>query len=132
MSRRYGRIKEREIEITAMREAGKTRREIGEALGLTKEQIKGWAKQYNKCIEETGSGLPKQGGWKTAVTLAEYKYENKRLQMENELLRNFLHLAGRSEGKREIFGDFSSKGKVPNQEDVRVFRGVSQRVLRFR
>ena len=31
-----------------------------------------------------------QRGRKPAKTLAEYKYENKRLQMENELLRDFL------------------------------------------
>ena len=42
-------------------------------------------------------GLPpkKQRGRKAAVTLQEYKYENKRLRMENELLRDFLCLAGR-------------------------------------
>ena len=30
-----------------------------------------------------------------AKTLAEYKYENKRLKMENELLRDFLRSIGR-------------------------------------
>ena len=34
--------------------------------------------------------IPKQRGRKPAKTLSEYKYENKRLQMENELLRDFL------------------------------------------
>ena len=33
---------------------------------------------------------PMQRGRKAAVTLQEYKYENKRLRMENELLRDFL------------------------------------------
>ena len=32
----------------------------------------------------------RQRGRKPAKTLAEYKYENKRLKMENELLRDFL------------------------------------------
>jgi hypothetical protein len=40
--------------------------------------------------EETAKQVPKQRGRKAAVTLAEYKYENKRLRMENELLRDFL------------------------------------------
>ena len=31
----------------------------------------------------------------TCKTLAEYKYENKRLKMENELLRDFLRSIGR-------------------------------------
>lgn len=40
-------------------------------------------------------GLPKARGRKPAVTLQEYKYENKRLKMENELLRDFLSLTER-------------------------------------
>ncbi len=39
--------------------------------------------------------LPKKQGRKPAKTLQEYKYENKRLQMENELLRDFLSLTER-------------------------------------
>ena len=39
--------------------------------------------------------LPKKRGRKPAKTLQEYKYENKRLQMENELLRDFLSLTER-------------------------------------
>jgi hypothetical protein len=34
--------------------------------------------------------LPRDRGRKPAVTLAEYKYENARLKMENQLLRDFL------------------------------------------
>ena len=39
---------------------------------------------------ENKSILPKQRGRKPTKTLQEYKYENKRLKMENELLRDFL------------------------------------------
>ena len=39
--------------------------------------------------------LPKQRRRKPAKTLQEYKYENKRLKMENELLRDFLSLTER-------------------------------------
>lgn len=39
--------------------------------------------------------LPKTQGRKPAKTLEEYKYENKRLKMENELLRDFLRSTGR-------------------------------------
>ena len=96
MARKNGRIKEREEEILALREAGRTRQEIANELGLTKEQIKEWVKRYNRRQAEQEEGkVPKVRGRKPAVTLAEYKYENKRLQMENELLRNFLQLAGR-------------------------------------
>ena len=40
-------------------------------------------------------GIPKVRGRKPAKTLQEYKYENKRLKMENELLRDFLSLTER-------------------------------------
>ena len=39
-------------------------------------------------------GISKQRGRKPAKTFAEYKYENKRLKMENELLRDFLRFTG--------------------------------------
>lgn len=41
------------------------------------------------------NSIPKKRGRKPAKTLQEYKYENKRLKMENELLRDFLSLIGR-------------------------------------
>ena len=41
------------------------------------------------------NSIPKQRGRKPAKTLQEYKYENKRLKMENELLRDFLLLTER-------------------------------------
>lgn len=44
------------------------------------------ARERRKQIQ----GVPKQRGRKPAKTLAEYKNENKRLRMENELLRDFL------------------------------------------
>jgi len=39
--------------------------------------------------------IAKTRGRKPAKTLQEYKYENKRLKMENELLRDFLSLTER-------------------------------------
>ena len=44
---------------------------------------------------ESEKKLPKQRGRKPAKTLQELKYENKRLKMENELLRDFLSLTER-------------------------------------
>ena len=88
-------IRQHEQQIIELRTEGKTRQAIADELGLSKAQIKEWIKRYNKRLSTTGSSLPPQRGRKPAVTLAEYKYENKRLKMENELLRDFLHLAGR-------------------------------------
>lgn len=96
MKRSWANIKALEPRILAMRAAGKTRREIGEKLGLSKIQIKNWINRYNREADCEESGLPpKRRGRKPAVTLQEYKYENIRLKMENELLRDFLHAAGR-------------------------------------
>ena len=96
MPREYMHVKRREAEILRLREAGRTRQEIADEMGLTKEQIKGWVKRYNRRqAEKEEVKVPKARGRKSAVTLAEYKNENKRLQMENELLRDFLQLAGR-------------------------------------
>jgi len=95
MKRGYTHIKKQGCQILEMRQAGLTRQEIADELGLSKEQVKWWVNRYNRRKAADGSGLPKVRGRKAAVTLAEYKYENKRLKMENELLRDFLRLAGR-------------------------------------
>ena len=89
MSKRgYTHVQELLPRIKAMVEEGKTQREIAEYFGfrdkfVVKELLK---RERKKQIE----GVPKQRGRKPAKTLQEYKYENKRLKMENELLRDFL------------------------------------------
>lgn len=75
-------------EIKAMIEAGKTQREIAEHYGFKdKYVVKELLKRERRRNAE---GILEQRGRKHAKTLAEYKYENKRLKMENELLRDFL------------------------------------------
>ncbi len=49
--------------------------------GISRYAIQSWLKE---------TSIPKQRGRKPAKTLQEYKYENKRLKMEVELLRDFL------------------------------------------
>lgn len=96
MKRSWVNIKALEPQILAMREAGKTRQEIADALGLNKVQVKNWINRHNRETDCEESGLlPKRRGRKPSVTLQEYKYDNKRLKMENELLRDFLLAAGR-------------------------------------
>lgn len=96
MKRTWTNVSAQETEIEAMRGAGKTRQEIADALGLTKKQIKNWINRHNKKEARSKAGIPpKTRGRKAAVTLQEYKYENKRLKMENQLLRDFLRVAGR-------------------------------------
>jgi transposase len=97
--RTWTNIKVLESEIVEMRKAGKTRREIAEHFGLEKEQIKNWVNRYNRTQARAAAGLPpKQRGRPRKAERGreeEYKYEIKRLKMENELLRDFLRLTGR-------------------------------------
>lgn len=51
-------IKEIETRIISMREAGMTRQEIADELGLKKEQIKNWVSRYNRRKAGLLQGLP--------------------------------------------------------------------------
>ena len=93
MPRKYQHVQLMLPQIKEMLQQGMTQKEVEEALGLTgyrpiHELLK---RERKKELQE----IPKQRGRKPAKTLQEYKYENKRLRMENELLRDFLSLAER-------------------------------------
>ena len=79
--------------IKQMLSEGMTQKEVEDALGLTGYRpVHELLKRERKKEQQ---GLPKQRGRKPAKTLQEYKYENKRLKMEVELLRDFLSLTGK-------------------------------------
>lgn len=84
---RYTHVQELLPAIHKMIEAGKTQREIAEHYGFKDKAVVKEALKRERRKERT---IPKQRGRKPAKTLAEYKYENQRLRMENELLRDFL------------------------------------------
>lgn len=99
--RKYTNIKVHEKEIVAMKAAGKTKREIANAFGLEKEQVKGFLKRYRRREERAAAGIlprpkgrPRKDGQPRDV-VAEQAYEIQRLKMENNLLRDFLRLTGR-------------------------------------
>jgi len=60
-----------------------------------KYEISRWAISTWCGLTNEVNKVPKARGRKPAKTLQEYKYENKRLKMENELLRDFLSLTER-------------------------------------
>ena len=115
MARSYKHIKGYENEILEMRREGKTRKEIGDALGFSKEQIKDFLYRYNQKqkrlaagIEPRPKGRPRKNGFKVPPSierlgkLAQLQYELaskdrriKSLEMENELMRDFLSLTER-------------------------------------
>lgn len=93
MARKYQHIKPLLGTIKEMLSRGMTQKEVEEALGLSGNRpVHELLKRERK---KQTQGIPKARGRKPAKTLAEYKYENKRLRMENELLRDFLKLTGR-------------------------------------
>lgn len=93
MSGKYQHTQELLPQIKNLLATGMTQKEVENALGLT-----GYRPVHELLRRERKKelrGVPKQRGRKPAKTLAEYKYENKRLKMEVELLRDFLLLTGK-------------------------------------
>ena len=101
MPRKYSHIQEHEKEILELRSQGMTLREIGEKLGFTHKEMRGFLSRYNRKQRKLAAGIspkPKGRPRKGEVrepSIAEYKYEIERLKMENELLRDFLRSTGR-------------------------------------
>ena len=93
MPRKYQHTMELLPRIKQMLSEGMTQKEVENALGLTGYRpVHELLKRERKKEQQ---GVPKQRGRKPAKTLQEYKYENKRLKMEVELLRDFLSLIGK-------------------------------------
>ena len=90
--RNYTHIKELLPAIQTMVAEGMTQREIADHFGFKDKFV---VKQALKRARKKAITIPKARGRKPAKTLQEYQYENKRLKMENELLRDFLSLTER-------------------------------------
>ena len=110
MPRSYEHISKYEKEINEMRASGKTVREISEALGFSIKQIKSFITRYNRRQEKIEAGIalrakgrpPKDYEITEDTKINELKYiiarkdsKIKRLEMENELMRDFLQRTGR-------------------------------------
>ena len=90
--RNYTHIKGLLPAIQTMVAEGMTQREIAEHFGFKDKFV---VKDALKRARRKPITIPKARGRKPAKTLQEYKYENNRLKMENELLRDFLSLTER-------------------------------------
>mgnify|MGYP004546954185 FL=1 len=102
MPRKYEKVQELLPVIREMQAAGKTQREISEYLGLSsKKVVEGVLRRERKREAKLAAGIaprPKGRPRKDAAPrdiVAEQAYEIRRLKMENELLRDFLSLAGK-------------------------------------
>ncbi len=110
MPRSYRHIKEYEKEILELKLRGKTNREICEKLGFEMKQLKNFITRYNtnQNKHEAGMSLKKKGRppkdyvVTEDMKIQELKYiiarkeaKIKSLEMENELMRDFLSLTER-------------------------------------
>lgn len=110
MPREYRHIKEYEVEILQLKEQGLTLQEIGEQLGFSRNQIHNFMNRHYERQRklETGVALKRKGRPPKDFVVseqdkvAELKYilarkesRIKSLEMENELMRDFLSLSGR-------------------------------------
>ena len=100
MAREYTHMEALEAEIMAMKEEGKTNREIAEHYGFKdKYVVKQFVSRYNRQQRRIEVGIvPRRRGRPPKgyePTEQEKDNEIKRLKMENELLRDFLRHAGR-------------------------------------
>ena len=115
MPREYRHIKQYEKEIFELREQGLTQRQIGERFGLSFEKIHEFFKRHNRNQRKIssgevlnqrgrprkdGTGLPPSVQQLSKVTQLQYELAMKErhiksLEMENELMRDFLSLTGR-------------------------------------
>ena len=110
MPREYRHIEMYEKEIIQLWEQGKTLREIGEQLGFTHKQVQEFKTRYNRKQKKIALGIAikKKGrpAKDSVVTeedkLADLRYKLarkdariKQLEMENELMRDFLSLTER-------------------------------------
>ena len=81
-------IKQYGARMEEMKRAGKTNLEIAEAVGLRKEQVKGYFKRSRK--EQRLRGSPRSRKDDAQKTNQALRSELKSLRMEVELLRDFL------------------------------------------
>ena len=99
MARNYTKMRKIENEIIATHKSGLTVKETAENYGLTHKQVENLITRHNHRIRDIKSGIPpKHRGrprTRPLTTDEEKDREIKRLTMENELLRDFLRLAGR-------------------------------------
>ncbi len=110
MPRSYRHISEYEEEILRLKAQGMTLREIGEKYGFSYNQVHTFITRYNKKQRKIAAGIaikkkgrpPKDYQVSEEDKVAQLRYiidrkdaKIKSLEMENELMRDFLSLIGR-------------------------------------
>lgn len=110
MPRSYRHMKDYEKEILELREKGLSGRQIQEKFGFSKKQYDNFINRYNRRQDKIAAGIaikrkgrpPKDYVVSEQDKVAEFRYilahkdaKIKSLEMENELMRDFLSLTER-------------------------------------
>lgn len=110
MTRSYRHISNYEKEIIELKKEGKRNREICEIYGFEIKQLKNFINRYNRKQDRIKAGIgikkkgrpPKEYEITEEMKISELKYiiarkdsKIKQLEMENELMRDFLSLTER-------------------------------------
>ena len=99
MARKYTKVEQLVEIIMERHEQGETYREIGTALGLSREEVRGAVKRRRKKERKIAAGyIPQPKGRPRKEAASEETKRNNeivQLRMTVELLRNFLSEAGR-------------------------------------
>ena len=110
MARSYTHIQQYEKEILELKEQGLTHKEVGEQLGFTQKQVKKFIERYRRKERKIAAGKQikrrgrpqKDNKFTETDKVSELKYiiarkdaKIKALEMENELMRDFLSLTER-------------------------------------
>ena len=113
MARKYTKVEQLTSIIEGRAGGGETYREIGAALGLAREQVRGVMHRLHARERKIAAGYipqPKGHPRKEAASEEErQRNELARLRMQVELLRNFLSEAGRGELKYRVIERFRGK-----------------------
>lgn len=99
MAKQYEHVKELEQAIITLKAQGVRNREISEIYGIKVRQLENLINRHNRREKQIEKGnIPKRRGrprTEPATPIDELKAENNRLQMENDLLRDFLYAVGK-------------------------------------
>lgn len=99
MARSYRHVKAMAEKVFELKEQGLSNREISEQFGLNLKQLKNLINRHNRTAKLKEAGvLPVRRGRppkNRKLTEDEKNDEIKRLKIENDLLRDFLHAVGR-------------------------------------
>lgn len=111
-------------------QAGQSQREISRRYGISGYTVQSWCGLRPETKLRQAAPLRKGRPGKIK-TIEDYEKENKRLKMENELLRIFCDPQKGSEREGKVRGDLPSSRTVSSTRHVPILCSVQKRLLQL-